>query len=133
MPIVRFTFAARLHGKKNSHEIHYITRGGKRVPTIGISKQAKFDSNALAWVALVAANEQGWEMPPPKTPIGIRYEMHCNSVRSGDIDNGFTTALDALQKVLFDNDMYVMAVQGKKIIHSGEEYTTFEVYTLDSE
>lgn len=124
-------FEGRLKGKKNQHEIHML--GNRR--TIGLSREARDQRDHLKWLATVAIAEQGWVMPPHKTFLGIRYTQYCSGINAGDIDNCLTTAMDAFQGIVYENDMYVSEIAGRKIIRdkkdtSFRERTEFEIYII---
>lgn len=130
---LHITFQGRLLGKKNHHQIH---RLGQRM-TIGLSREAKDQIAELKTLAMVAVAESGWDMPPDKTRLGVRYTQWCSSVRSGDIDNAATTALDAFQGIVYANDMYIVELSGRKVIFDKkrfpelDEKTEFEIYVIE--
>lgn len=124
--IVRYD--GRLHSKKNSHQIHWITRGGVRVPTIGLTSRALDENAELRALAFAARVEQGWEMLD-KTFFKIEWKQHTTAINGGDVDNVGTTGLDAFQGVLYTNDAYCLDVHGEKIIEPGApEFTIFRIY-----
>jgi Holliday junction resolvase RusA-like endonuclease len=81
---------------------------------------------ALQAAALEAMQAQGFAMLV-ETPFALHFHMAVRSYGSIDMDNAITTALDALQGVVYDNDKYCCKIIGTKALLGKNEVVRTEI------
>lgn len=115
---------------------------GYVIPYVRMTARSKHLERAQNYIASQDAigtdikslmTQKGWEMFPEGVPLGVRILFTVyKSIHKSDLDNKVKAVLDAMQGVVYQNDMWIDHIIASRVLDETlqDDRTEIEIWTL---